>query len=49
MALVFLDRFLMVYKPVKARGACSLNIFPCFAVDLLEMKPETETMVNGYY
>ena len=27
MALVFLDRYLMVYKPVNARGARSLNIF----------------------
>ena len=35
----------MVNKPVNARGACSLNIFPYFAVDILEMKPET--MVNG--
>ena len=37
----------MVYKSVNARGARSLNIFPCFAVDFLEMKPET--MVNSYY
>ena len=49
MALVFLDRFLMVYNPVNARGARSLNIFPCFVVNFIEMKPETETMVNGYY
>ena len=49
MELVFLDRFLMVYKPLNAREACSLNTFPCFAVDILEMKPETETMVKGYY
>ena len=49
MAQVFLDRFLVVYKPVNARGARSLNIFPCFAVDFSEMKPETETMVNSYY
>ena len=28
MVLVFLDWFLMVYKPVNARGARSLNIFP---------------------
>ena len=27
MALVFLDRYLMVYKPVNARGARNLNIF----------------------
>ena len=27
MALVFLDRFPMVYKPVDARGTRSLNIF----------------------
>ena len=31
--LVFLERFLMVYKPVNARGA-SLIKFPCFAVDI---------------
>ena len=49
MALVFLDRFLMVYKPVNAGGAQSLNIFPCLAVDFLEMKPEMVTMVNSYY
>ena len=49
MVLVFLERFLMVYKPVNARGARSLDIFPCFAVDFLEMKPETETMVNSFY
>ena len=49
MALVFLDRYLMVYKTMNARGAHSLNIFPCFAVDILEMKPETETMVNSYF
>ena len=47
MALVILDRFLMVYKPLNARGARSLNIFPCFAVDILEIKPET--MANCYY
>ena len=46
-ALVFLDLFLMVYKPVNARGACSLTIFPGFAINFLEMKPET--MVNVYY
>ena len=40
-ALVFLDRFLMVYKPVNARGACSLNIFPGVGINFLEMKPET--------
>ena len=34
MALVFLDRFLVVNKPVNARGARSLNIFPCFVVDM---------------
>ena len=28
MALVFLDRYLMVYKPVNTRGARSLYIFP---------------------
>ena len=28
MALVFLDRYLIAYKPVNARGARSLNIFP---------------------
>ena len=28
MALMFLERYLMVYKPVNARGARSLNIFP---------------------
>ena len=28
MALVFLDRYLMVYKALNARGARSLNIFP---------------------
>ena len=39
----------MVYKPVNAKGARSLNIFPCLAVNFLQMKPETETMVNGYY
>ena len=39
----------MVYKPVNARGARSLNIFPCFLVDFLEMTPETKTMVNSYY
>ena len=33
---------------VNARGARSLNIFPCFAVDFLETKPETEIMVNDY-
>ena len=49
MALVFLDPFMMVYKPMNARGARSLNIFPCFAVHILEMKQETETMVNNYY
>ena len=27
-ALKILDRYLMVYKPVNARGARSLNIFP---------------------
>ena len=47
MALAFLDRFLMVYKPVDARGARGLSIFPFFGVDFLEMK--METMVNGYY
>ena len=47
MGLVFLDQFLMVNKPVNARGARSMNIFPCFAVDIIEMKPET--MVIGYY
>ena len=30
MALVFWDRFLMVYKSVHARGAHSLNIFSLF-------------------
>ena len=40
MALVFLDRFPMVNKPVNARGARSLNIFPCFACDILEMTLE---------
>ena len=49
MALVFLDGFPMVYKPVNARGAGSLNIFPCFVVEISEMKPETETIVNSYY
>ena len=41
----------MVYKPVNIRGARSLNFFPCFAVNILEMKLETEpmSMVNGYY
>ena len=39
----------MVNKPLNARGARSLNIFPCFAVDFLEVKQETETMVNSYY
>ena len=39
----------MVYKPVNARGACSLNIFPGFAINFLEVKPETETMVNVCY
>ena len=43
MALVFLDQFLMVNKPVNARGARSLNIFPCFEVDLLR----NETGNNG--
>ena len=47
MALVFLDWFLVVNKLVNARGARSLNIFPCFAVNILEMK--LESMVNGYY
>ena len=37
MVLVFLDWFLMVYKPVNARGAHNLNIFPCFVVNILEM------------
>ena len=37
----------MVYKPVNARGASNLNIFPLFAIDFLEMKPEMETMVNS--
>ena len=46
MAQVFLDLLLMVNKPVNARGALSLNIFPCFAVDILEIKPETK--VYGY-
>ena len=46
---MFLDLFLIVYKPMNARGACNLNIFPGFAIDSLEMKPETETMVSGYY
>ena len=27
-ALVFLDRYLMVYNPVNARGARSLKLFP---------------------
>ena len=49
MVLVFLDRFLVVYKPVIASGARSLNIFPCFVVDILEMKPERETVVNDNY
>ena len=49
MALVCLDRLMVYLKPVNARRARSLNIFPCFAVDILEMKLETETMVNGYY
>ena len=49
MALVFFDRYLMVYKSVNARGARSLNILACFAVHPLEIKPETETMVNGLY
>ena len=39
----------MVYKPVNARGACSLNIFPGFVIDFLEVKLETETMVNVCY
>ena len=30
MGLVFLDQFLMVYKPVNAREACSLNTFSLF-------------------
>ena len=30
MALVFLDPFLVVYKPVNAREACSLNTFSLF-------------------
>ena len=34
---------------MNARGAGSLNIFRSFVVDILEMKPEMETMVNGYY
>ena len=38
----------MVYKPVNARGARSLNFFPCFAVDILEVKMETEKIVKGY-
>ena len=45
MALVFRDQLLIVYKPVKARGALSLSNFPCFA-DILAAKTEMETMVN---
>ena len=30
MALVFLDQFLLVYKPVNPRGARSFNIFSLF-------------------
>ena len=48
--LVFWDRFLMVYKPMNVRWAelaGSLNIFPCFAVSILEV--ETEAMVNRYF
>ena len=40
MVLVFLVQFLVFYKAVNARGARSLNICPCFAVDILEMKPK---------
>ena len=46
---VFLDRYLLVYKPVNATGARSLKIFPSFAINFLEMKLETETIVNSYY
>ena len=50
MALVFFfDRYLMVYKPVNVTGARSLKIFPSFAINFLEMKPERETMVNCFY
>ena len=45
MALVISDWFLMVYKPMNAGEAGSLNIIPCFANDILE----TETMVKCYY
>ena len=34
MGLVSLDRFLMVYEPVNAREARSLNSFPLFSVVL---------------
>ena len=47
--LCFFYRYLMVYKPVNATGARSLKIFPSFAINFLAMKPEMETMVNGYY
>ena len=47
MALVFLDRYLMVYKPVNARGARSLNVFLDFLICNRLFRNETGNGNNG--